>query len=75
MLKCPFILATLLVVAFCGGCSKTETALTPASAKDERNNRFEPSQAQPKLRTVKLWLGPEELVAEVPSPRNRSQPA
>jgi uncharacterized protein len=50
------ILALLLVVAVCagcaGGCSKPEPSALP-------------SAAQPKLPTMKVWLGAEEMTAEL----------
>ena len=54
----------LLALAICGGCTggckkTTPPATTPAGAPSL------PTAAQPKLQTMKLWLGAEELVAEL----------
>ena len=54
----------LLVAAVCGcgghGCTKpVSSAIVPAV------NPGLPTAAQPKLQTLKLWLGAEELVAEL----------
>jgi uncharacterized membrane protein (UPF0127 family) len=50
-------LALVLVAVFLAGCKKTETAAAPP--EDSL-----PTQAQPKLPTVKLYLGAETLDAE-----------
>ena len=54
------ILAGGLVI-FAGCQKQAESAPPPAGAIDFS----EPQAAQPKLRTVKLWLGPEQLDAEM----------
>jgi uncharacterized membrane protein (UPF0127 family) len=54
------ILAFSLAVLFCGGCNK--------SAEPESRPMLdpgEPTQAQPKLQTMKLWVGPEEMNVEL----------
>ncbi len=55
------ILLTLSLMAIvCGGCGKlTEPAAGPTE------KAALPTQAQPKLRTLKLWLGAEEMNAEL----------
>jgi uncharacterized membrane protein (UPF0127 family) len=55
-----WILTMLLAGALWGGCSKPAQSATPTAV-----NPDEPTQAQPKLQTMKLWLGPEELAAEL----------
>jgi uncharacterized protein len=56
-----FTLAVLLiVVGVCGGCDKP-AASAPAIWSDPG----EPTQAQPKLRTMKLYIGQNEMVAEL----------
>jgi uncharacterized protein len=56
-----WILALLLAAAaFLGGCKKPAEA--PESAGIEQGL---PTQAQPKLQTMKLWLGAEVIVAEL----------
>jgi uncharacterized protein len=52
----------LLVVFICGGCQKKE-ASSAASATGEAVAL--PTRAQPKLRTIKVWMGPEEMEAEM----------
>jgi uncharacterized membrane protein (UPF0127 family) len=56
------ILALLAVLSFCGGCgdSKKPAASPPAPAIPGL-----PTQAQPKLQTMKLWLATEELNTEL----------
>ena len=53
-------LALALVVALGGGCRKP--APPPATSTTLPGL---PAQAQPKLQSVKLWLGPEEMAAEL----------
>ena len=54
------ILALVLMAVACGGCEKlAEPAAGPAEEPAL------PTQAQPKLRTIKLWLGAEEMNAEL----------
>ncbi len=58
------ILALGLAVAVLGGCSGgCNKAAPPAAAPDEAPGL--PTAAQPKLQTMKLWLGAEEMVAEL----------
>jgi hypothetical protein len=59
--KMTKILALLLLAAFLAGCKKTETA----AAAPPSNDDFLPSQAQPKLPTMKIYLGSETLDAEL----------
>ena len=54
----------LLAIVVCGGCTGgCQKAASPAAGlvADPRV----PTAAQPKLQTMKLWLGAEELVAEL----------
>src|SRR5690242_3045937 len=51
------IAATTVVVC---GCSKPEAPPT-----DRVVNLSEPLEAQPRLATVQLWLGPEQMTAEM----------
>jgi len=53
-------LALVLAVAVCGGCQQ---AAAPVTASDAGPRL--PTAAQPKLQTMKLWLGAEEMVAEL----------
>ena len=50
------IVAALAVLC---GCKKPEVAADPIA------NVFEPREAQPRLATVQLWLGPEQMTAEM----------
>ena len=52
----PLFLVLLLAVA---GCAKAPEPVAPVPAP------WEPARAQPKLPTLKLWVGPEELIAEL----------
>ena len=55
------LLPILLAAVTCGsGCHKT-TSLATAPEEDSAL----PTAAQPKLETMKLWLGAEEMVAEL----------
>ncbi len=51
-------LALLLVLAACSPGRQTEQSLQPATPRAYLN------QAQPRLPTIKLWLGTEELITE-----------
>src|SRR5204863_1550756 len=54
------VLAAVLTVLVFGGCKKP-AAPAPAPVS---TSQF-PTQAQPKLQTMKLWLGSEEMLAEL----------
>ena len=54
----------LLAVVVCGGCTGG-CKQTPAPAAEPVAERKLPTAAQPKLQTMKLWLGAEEMVAEL----------
>jgi len=62
------ILALGLAVAACGGCNPA----APPAAGPEAGPGL-PTVAQPKLQTMKLWLGAEEMVAEVASTPQQRQ--
>ncbi len=53
-------LALLLAATLLAGCKKTETVAAPPSLDD-----LLPKQAQPKLPTMKIYLGAETLDAEL----------
>ena len=59
-MKLTNLFALLLGAALLAGCSKTETAAAPKSIDD-----ILPKQAQPKLPTMKIYLGAETLDAEL----------
>jgi uncharacterized protein len=52
--------ALLLAVGLLAGCQKTQTVAAPPSIEDRL-----PKQAQPKLPTMKIYLGAETLDAEL----------
>jgi uncharacterized membrane protein (UPF0127 family) len=54
-----YLLALLTTAAICGSC-KQSPAPPPGAAMPAL-----PTQAQPKLQTIKLWLGAEEMEAEL----------
>jgi len=60
--KCHF--ALLLGAALFAGCSKPAPS-TPTTAPAAATDETEPKQAQPKLRTMKIFLGSETLDAEL----------
>ena len=58
------ILTLLLAVVVCGGCAGgCNKAAAPATG-EAAGSRL-PTEAQPKLHTMKLWLGAEEMIAEL----------
>jgi uncharacterized membrane protein (UPF0127 family) len=60
-MKLTKLLTLLLVTAVLAGCKKTETvAAAPPSPED-----WQPTEAQPKLPTMKIYLGAETLDAEL----------
>jgi hypothetical protein len=59
-MKMTRFLALLLVVTALSGCKKTETVAAPISIDD-----ILPKQAQPKLPTMKIYLGAETLDTEL----------
>jgi hypothetical protein len=59
--KMTKFLALILLAAFLAGCKKTETvAAAPSSIED-----LLPTHAQPKLPTMKIYLGAETVAAEL----------
>jgi uncharacterized membrane protein (UPF0127 family) len=54
------IIGCLLMAIVAGGCEKPSTSATGPTA-----NVDAPVGAQPKLQTMKLWLGAEEMIAEL----------
>jgi uncharacterized membrane protein (UPF0127 family) len=52
-------LGLLLAATLLAGCKKTETAAAPSQ------ENWRPTQAQPKLQTMKIYLGAETLDAEL----------
>lgn len=56
------VLALVLAIAACGGC---KPAASPALPKSRSQLPGLAEEAQPKLATVKLYLGPEQMSAEL----------
>lgn len=56
-----------LSASLLGGCDQPKTAPAPVPAATTQSSAASglPTRAQPRLRTVKLWLGAQEVVAEV----------
>ena len=61
----------LLLGAGCGSAEQLDTKATapevvaPVARTNAGPVRASPTEAQPKLRTIKLWVGQEELITEV----------
>jgi hypothetical protein len=58
------ILTLLLGLGLCGGCVGGCNK-APAPSNGEAASPKLPTEAQPKLQTMKLWLGAEEMTAEL----------
>lgn len=58
------ILLLLLAVAACGGCAGGCKQAASSAIEPEASSSL-PTAAQPKLQTMKLWLGAEEMEAEL----------
>jgi uncharacterized membrane protein (UPF0127 family) len=59
-MKLSKFFTVVLAAAFLAGCKKAETAATTQSPEN-----WQPTQAQPKLPTMKIYLGAETLDAEL----------
>jgi len=57
---CVLVLAALIAV----GCNQQSAPTTTATASAPQMPAL-PTQAQPKLQTIRLWMGPEEVTAEL----------
>jgi uncharacterized membrane protein (UPF0127 family) len=57
------MLTLLVALGLCGGCAGCHKAASPPTL--EAAGPALPTAAQPKLQTMKLWLGAEEMVAEL----------
>ena len=64
-MKLTNFLALLLGVMLLAGCKKTEPAETPSASTPKSIDDILPKQAQPKLPTMKIYLGAETLDAEL----------
>ena len=58
MIRVLFWICAAAILVAAGGCEKKSPPSPPA-------NSTLPTQAQPKLQTMKLWLGAEEMVTEL----------
>jgi len=58
------ILTLLLAIAVCGGCGPGCKQAPPPAAGPAASSGL-PTEAQPKLPTMKIWLGAEEMTAEL----------
>lgn len=58
------VLTLLLAVVACGGCAGGCNKPASPATGDASSPRL-PTAAQPKLQTMKLWLGAEEMIAEL----------
>jgi uncharacterized protein len=59
-----YAVGMMVILALSSGCQKP--AATPAPPPPASNpNPLVPTQAQPRLQTIKLWLGAEELTTEL----------
>jgi uncharacterized membrane protein (UPF0127 family) len=64
----PFAPVLLLVAALLCGCGKPATPPAVGTIKPPASSNAlpgEPTEAQPRLPTVKLWVGPAEITAEI----------
>lgn len=60
------VLALLATLGMCGGCGKTPGSGDEAPGSGGvPGEPAVPTKAQPRLQTLKLWIGPEELTAEL----------
>ena len=55
----PLSALLLIGLAAAGGCNPTQPPAQPTVSP------YEPREAQPKLATIQLWLGPEQMTAEM----------
>lgn len=58
----PFTVGIALLLAGCNGCKQSTTPQVQPLLSVLQG---EPTEAQPKLQTLKVWVGAEELVAEL----------
>ncbi len=53
-----------ILAGFLAGCEK-KAAVTPPAAAEQSSEGGLPTKAQPRLQTIRLWLGAEELITEM----------
>ena len=58
------ILTLLLALGVCGGCAGGCRKPVAPAPEEEASQKL-PTAAQPKLQTMKLWLGAEEMIVEL----------
>jgi len=58
-------LSLLILAASFAGCGKNSAPPAVAAPPTSPSQPFVPTKAQPQLQTIRLWLGPEELVTEL----------
>jgi hypothetical protein len=58
-------LVLLVLAGGLAGCDKQSAKPPIVATPTQASHPTEPTQAQPQLRTIRLWLGPEELVTEL----------
>jgi uncharacterized membrane protein (UPF0127 family) len=56
------LICCVLVVSVLGGCKRSSGSETAANAPTMPPL---PTEAQPKLATIKLWIGPQEMITEM----------
>jgi len=77
--KLGWLLTVTVLFAGCAGCKKSTAAATPAPTNSAAPapgpllslEDLLPKQAQPKLRTIKVWVGAEELITEMALTRDQ----
>ena len=60
-----FALISLILAGFFAGCEKKSDPSPVAAAPEQASQPPLPTKAQPPLKTIRLWLGAEELVTEL----------
>jgi uncharacterized protein len=60
-----FALITLILAGSFAGCQKESPPPPVAVTPTQPSRPALPTQAQPRLQTIRLWLGPEELETEL----------
>ena len=66
--RCGLLLLLAGALAGCNGCNKPATTTpppTPGTVAPRTIEDILPRHAQPRLPTIKVWLGPEELITEM----------
>jgi uncharacterized membrane protein (UPF0127 family) len=60
-----FALLLLILAGTFAGCEKSSDTPPVAAVPAQPAQPALPTQAQPQLKTIRLWLGPEELITEM----------